>query len=276
MNCPIDQTIMRFCFSEVVLGKHESRYFQCQHCGLIQPQNPESWLQEAYSSAIAATDIGLVSRNISNIRRMEPILSRLCKTDAKILDVGGGYGMLCRGLRDRGFDCYTTDVYCENLFARKFEPTQGFKADALLAFEVFEHVADPLSFVDEQFRKYSPELMIFSTLVYETDEPPPRDWWYYTWDTGQHISIYHPKSIQELARKLNLYTSSFGSGLHLLAKRPISPFDQFLVNTHGRQIGKVYAGMTRFLRRRKSLLPTDYEDAKSQIKLAAKVDKNDL
>ena len=274
MNCPIDQTTMSFCFSEVVLGKHEAHYFQCQHCGLIQPQNPESWLQEAYSSAIAATDIGLVSRNISNIRRMEPILSRLCASDTKILDVGGGYGMLCRGLRDRGFDCYTTDVYCENLFARKFEPDQGFKADVLLAFEVFEHVGDPVAFVDEQFRKYSPDLMIFSTLVYETNEPPPKDWWYYTWDTGQHISIYHPKSLRELAKKLGLFTTSFGPGLHLMSKLPISLLNRFLLNTHGRPIGKVYATISRFLRRRKSLLPTDYKNAKSQLHSAAEADKD--
>lgn len=274
MNCPIDQVPMSFCFSEVILGKYNAQYYCCSKCGLIQPENPQSWLPEAYSSAIAATDIGLVSRNISNIQRLEPILHRLCQTNAKILDVGGGYGMLCRGLRDRGFDCYITDIYCENLFAKSFEPAPGAKADVLLAFEVFEHVTDPVAFVDEQFKKYSPELMIFSTLLYEADEPPPRDWWYYTFETGQHISIYHSRSLQQLAKKLDLHVTSLNSGLHLLSKQTISPLDQLLLHSSAKFSSKIYSCMTRFLRRKKSLLQTDYENTKSQIRTAIEASKN--
>ncbi|MDM9385349.1 methyltransferase domain-containing protein [Chlorogloeopsis sp. ULAP01] len=81
----------------------------------------------------------------------------------KFLDVSGGYGLLTRLMRDIGFDCYTTDKYCQNLFAKAFEPTDKFEADALFAFEVLEHIENPLKFLSKIFMKSGCKTLIFST-----------------------------------------------------------------------------------------------------------------
>jgi hypothetical protein len=46
----------------IVLGKYDIQYYLCGHCGFIQTESPY-WLDEAYLSPIATSDIGLIGRN---------------------------------------------------------------------------------------------------------------------------------------------------------------------------------------------------------------------
>ena len=122
---------MEYVFSETILGKHKVKYFYCQESGMLKTE-PPYWLEEAYQDAIADTDTGIVNRNINNSRTLEAVIECLGIKNGTLLDVAGGYGLLARLMRDKGFDCYTTDKYCKNLFAKTFEPQAGFKADACL------------------------------------------------------------------------------------------------------------------------------------------------
>ena len=133
-------------FLQYPLNKYTVDYFYCKESGLLQTEFPY-WLTEAYSAAINLTDTGLVNRNLINAEMLGVMIERLALSGGKLLDIAGGYGLLTRLLRDKGFDCYTTDKYCQNLFAKTFEPAESFKADALFAFEALEHVAEPLKFV---------------------------------------------------------------------------------------------------------------------------------
>lgn len=246
-----------------VLNRHEVTYHQCSVCGFLSPEEPH-WLEEAYSEAIASTDVGLVYRNRFNWRRVEPVLALMFGAESKFLDVGGGYGLLCRGLRDDGFDCYTTDEYCQNLFAKEFEPGPGFQADALLAFEVMEHITDPLRFVREAFEKYGCKTLIFSTLTHDGEGPPPLDWWYYAFETGQHVSLYHRKSLEALAAQLGVELWSLSDEFHVLSDRLPSPLVQRLL-----KFRKVFAVYSRIARRQligRSKLEGDYERAKAALK----------
>ena len=56
----------------------------------------------AYGECTQVTDVdtGFVSRNVNNQRRLEPILYRFFESDAKFLDIGGGYGLLTRLMLD--------------------------------------------------------------------------------------------------------------------------------------------------------------------------------
>ncbi len=73
----------------------------------------------------------------------------------------GGYGLLARLMRDLGFDCHGTDKYCDSLFAREVDPGPDFKADALFAMEVLEHIEDPLGFVGRTSRDTDARLSCF-------------------------------------------------------------------------------------------------------------------
>jgi len=275
MKCPIDDGEMERIFSATILGRHRGEYFKCPKCRLIQASNPH-WLDESYTSVIAATDVGLVARNLCNLIQLEPILYRLAAEGAKMLDVGGGYGLLCRGLRDRGFDCYTSDLYCENLFAKEFEPGPGFKAQVLFAFEVMEHIGNPLEFLQTKFAEYQAEVMIFSTLTYAEEEFPGRDWWYYAFETGQHISFYHEESLRALAGQLGMHHFSLSPGLHVLSKVRLDLSDKLLLRRERFSLGRLYQVWVRLLRRRRSLTWSDYEAAKARLHASSSLAAEDL
>ncbi|WP_411826370.1 class I SAM-dependent methyltransferase [Luteolibacter sp. AS25] len=261
--CPIDGSPMEEAFDATILGKYCVSYFRCPRCLLLQPETPH-WLEEAYSSAIARTDVGLVSRNRQNWEILRPILHRIFQPDAKFLDIGGGYGLLCRGLRDEGFDCYTTDQFCQNLYAQDFEPREGFKADALFAFEVLEHIANPLEFIKDAFSTYGCRTLIFSTLTHASEEVPAMDWWYYAFETGQHVSLYHEKSLQTLASILDVNLWNLSEGWHILTDKQPTGLDRFLLRPG--ILMKLYSPWVKRKRRRFSRLQEDYDMIKKDLK----------
>lgn len=60
-------------FTARVLDRYEARYDYCQFCGYLRAVNPY-WLDEAYTSAIANADTGLVARNIAIANKLVGVL----------------------------------------------------------------------------------------------------------------------------------------------------------------------------------------------------------
>ena len=148
--------------SATVLGSREVAYYRCGRCGLVQTEEPY-WLNDAYSDAIAPADIGIIARNIRVANITQAVIAILFEPGGRFLDYGGGYGILVRLMRDRGFDFYRFDPFCENLFARGFDQDLSVRADLVTAFEVFEHLPSP---VDEVGRMAeSSDHLLFSTLL---------------------------------------------------------------------------------------------------------------
>jgi len=205
-------------FSATVLSRHAVSYYRCARCGLLQTEAPY-WLDEAYREPIAAADTGLIQRNFSLAARLSAVLYSCLDPRGAYLDVAGGYGMLVRLMRDIGFDFYWHDQHCENVLARGFEAAgAGRKFSALTAFEVLEHVPDPVRFVSDLLQQHDVRTLIFSTQTY-AGNLPPRDWWYYAFETGQHISFYQARTLATLAERLGLHFLS-ANGLHVMTDRP--------------------------------------------------------
>ncbi|MEI7909910.1 MAG: class I SAM-dependent methyltransferase [Verrucomicrobiota bacterium] len=264
MNCPICQIEMGQIFDATILGKYPATYFRCGECGLIKPRDPV-WLPESYSRAIAETDVGLVSRNLRNLDLLGSVLTQLHAPGQRLLDVGGGYGLLCRLLRDKGWDCYTSDVYCENLFAGPYEPGADFHAPTLLAFEVFEHIDDPLAFVREKILQYGAQTFVFSTLTH-AGEVPPQDWWYYTFETGQHISIYTRRTLQRLAGQIGWHYLALSDEMHIFTKDPPATVNRWVLCRQHRIISYLYRRYVNWTLRSKSLMQADYETSKERVR----------
>lgn len=112
--CKICNTKSKKIFKKKILDKYNAAYYQCPNCGFIQIEKP-FWLNEAYSSAITSVDVGLVDRNIRFSNMVEDIILRNFNRNAKFLDFAGGYGLFTRIMRDKGFNFYREDKYCENL-----------------------------------------------------------------------------------------------------------------------------------------------------------------
>jgi len=210
--CPLCSGQRREIFQALVLNKYNVRYFLCDSCGLLQTEEP-FWLEEAYRSAIADADTGLVSRNLDISRKLSSLLYFCFDPRAHYTEFAGGYGLLTRLMRDRGFDFHWYDPYCKNLFARGFEWDQlegTISCRAVTAFEVIEHVLDPVAFLKDALTRAQTSTIIFSTQLYEGEPPLPEKWWYYSPASGQHISFFRRQTLLALAETLGLRLHSNG------------------------------------------------------------------
>lgn len=223
MNCPICSHSMNHAFHAQVLAKYEASYQSCPECGYLNIANP-FWLEEAYGDAIARADTGIVTRNIGIASKLAGIFYFVLKQrgDESALDVAGGYGLLTRLMRDIGFNFYWKDPYCKNLVAPGFEYSKKVgNCTAITAMEVMEHLEDPEAFVRAQMVNVDAKYFIFTTELFDGAPPSPGSWWYYAFETGQHIGFFQRKTLEEMAKRLGMHFSS-ASGIHIFSKTPIN------------------------------------------------------
>ena len=235
----------------VVLGDVQAHYFKCaQDCCIFTPD--PTWLARSYDDALSASDVGCVARSADLAELTSLLLSTVFRGISSCLDYGAGYGMFVRMMRDRGHDFTYWDPYGPNLFAKGFavdSPTQR-PFSCVTAFEVLEHMEQPVEALAPLAA--SADLMILSTSLVPDSLPALGDWWYYSLETGQHVTLWRPAGIKRLAATLGFHSISIGS-LHILSKRRLSQrLVHVLVSTRTRPL-------TRHLQRGSSLLAADYE-----------------
>jgi len=207
------------CLNATVLNKYDAEYYICGNCGYLWIDRP-GWLEEAYSSAIASTDTGLVSRNVDIAAKLASILFWGLgeRGESKFLDSSGGYGLLVRLMRDYGYDFYWQDKYCKNIFAEGFEYAQNMgRCRVVTAFEVLEHLEDPLGYIDSAMKQVDADTFIFTTELFSGPPPGIDDWWYYSLATGQHIGFFQERTLKKIASILGLrfFTSN---GIHAFSR----------------------------------------------------------
>ncbi len=208
-------------FSAEILKKNKIKYYHCSQCDFLQTEEP-FWLGEAYESAISNSDTGILKRNELFARRSSVLIGKYYNRQKKFLDYAGGYGIFVRMMRDKGFDFYWNDPFAENLFARGFEFNSKDDIELVTAFECFEHFAVPTEEL-EKMLNISPNI-IFSTRLFSGTPPQPQDWWYFSLESGQHISFYSIKTLKFLAEKFRLDLNSDNKAFHMLSQKKISNF----------------------------------------------------
>jgi len=236
----------------LMLGSYDVAYYRCSRCGFIRTEDPY-WLEEAYSTAINGSDVGLVRRNYQLATVARLVIATFFNAQGRFIDYAGGYGLFVRLMRDEGFDFAWSDKYCTNLFAQGFESVESEKGpyELLTAFEVFEHLADP---VEELARmlEYSRNIL-FATQLLPEPAPSLDKWWYYGPEHGQHIAFHTRRSLTLLAERvgLNFYTN--GVSMHLFTEKRLSQLVFFALARY-RTAARLLAPLVG----RRSLLPADY------------------
>ena len=263
MKCKICQAETTPIHQATFLDKYPVQYQGCPVCGFLQT-DPPHWLAEAYSQPINRSDVGYITRNFGLADLTAVLLRAGLPAAGPYVDFGGGYGMFVRLMRDHGYDFYRQDKYCPNLFAPDFEaPDDPAKRYGLLtAFEVFEHLDDPIRDLESMLRMS--DRILFSTEAIPLPYPPIDAWGYYGLEHGQHIALYAMKTLAFLARRYRLYLySSPNRAVHLFSREPVSKLWWSLVFRP-----RVRWLIKRFARKPPSLLMPDYHQVVARIRAA--------
>ena len=247
----------------VVLGHVDVDYARCSHCGGVMAEDP-TWLEEAYTHAIAKLDVGLLDRCqiLGNITTL--VLRAEGLRGGRFLDWAGGYGTLTRMMRDRGFDFRHSEVYAQNVFADGFEVTDltGERFDLITAFEVLEHLPDPVASLSALAAATNRLLM--TTQVLPSPPPRPGEWDYYALESGQHITFFTREGLEHLAMRLGFDGVVTSNLVHLFyrGRRP-SRTARALVSRPA--VGYVLGQLAAVTDRRHSLTLRDHDAIRSAL-----------
>ena len=250
--CRVCKNEAELIFTKQILGKHEAAYFKCAACGHVQTEEPY-WLEEAYRNRDYRLDVGMADRCVWSAQTMVALARRVgIGPEEPCLDWGAGTGLFVRLCRDYGMNFFYFDPYPQNVFARGFEADTagGPEWICISAFEVAEHLADPLKDFGKLFR-LSPRYILFSTLLYGGQSG---DWWYFT-DNGQHIAFYTRRSLELIGEQYGYRLASNGRDLHLFSKERVR--DRILDTSRKRR--QKEAG--RYRRKYGSRIESDFEQA---------------
>ncbi len=132
---------------------------------------------------------------------------------ARMLDYGGGSGILADLLRAGGFP----QVETFDPFVPRHSSRPSGRFDCVVSFEVLEHSNDPArAFADMDDLVTPSGLILFSTLLQPADiDHQGLNWWYAGPRNG-HVSLYSRASLERLAQAFGFRLGSFNDGLHAL------------------------------------------------------------
>lgn len=219
-TCPVCSSQQQVIFSKRILNKYDVDYLFCESCKFLCTERPY-WLAESYADAIARCDTDVIRRNTSTGAKVCALFRWMFGARGRYLDVGGGYGVLTRVMRDFGFDYYWQDDHATNLFARGFEGAIESREPyvGVSAIEVVDHIENPLDLIRRVIAGTGCQAFVFSTTLY-SGERPPEQWSNYALNSGQHIAFFHRATLERIAAILQLHLSSHGN-LHMLSKRKV-------------------------------------------------------
>jgi len=212
--------------SGTVLQDVPVTYVLCTSCGSVSLPDP-TWLDRAYAEAIGALDVGLLERcwQLANVTHAVVAAERL--GDGPFLDFAGGYGTLTRLMRDRGLRFQHVDPYCDNVFARGFEGALPGRYALVTAFEVLEHLPDPVAALEPVAA--ATDLLLLTTQVLPEPAPLPGRWAYYAPETGQHVTFSTVPGLRALAEALDYEVLTAGRLVHLFHRRPVRPATRLML-----------------------------------------------
>lgn len=217
-------------------------YFKCESCGFVFTQffddfTEEQWRRFVYNEEYAEVDPGFFGpRPAMNARLIEAYLFGRNRARVVGLDFGGGNGKTVSLLRNKGWTYDAFDPFGLNDVKAELIG----KYNLCSAFEVFEHLPDPVSSLKSLVGMATLDRLaiIITTLVHDgliTDNNL-QSWWYAAPRNG-HISLFSRAALRALAGRCGLQLTST-KGTHLLT-RGLSKREASIFVLRGRAASKV-------------------------------------
>ena len=192
-------------------------YLRCTACEFLFTSDFDSWSQQDFGERIYNAEYAFVDPDFAERRPADNaflILQNFGNFREKIqlLDYGGGEGRMMELLLANGFP----NVNTYDPFSSKHNVSDGKKYDLITAFEVFEHVPDPIATMYDITQRLKPEsLLLFSTLLQPSDFGGVGLSWWYVGPRNGHISLHSKTSLTTLLRQCGLNMISANEGLHI-------------------------------------------------------------
>jgi 2-polyprenyl-6-hydroxyphenyl methylase/3-demethylubiquinone-9 3-methyltransferase len=194
-------------------------YHRCPECRFIFTTAFDHFSKEDFLRSVYNDEYLLVDPDYQ-AARPKVIADFLCNLlsptrPERILDYGGGEGLLAELLRAGGF----SEVQTYDPFVARFshKPTDRF--DCVVCIEVIEHCTEPERVFSELSAALaSPGLIILSTVLQPADiDYQGLNWWYAGPRNG-HVSLYSRDSLERLAQRYGLTVGSFNESMHVLLR----------------------------------------------------------
>lgn len=205
-------------------------YHRCQLCGFLCTDAFDDWSEanfktEIYNDGYVEVDPDYREvRPIGNAKLVQDLFGAR-KAELRVLDYGGGDGLLSTTLRGSGFlEAQTFDPFVADFAER---PQQKF--DIVTCFETLEHMPDPMAGIGSIASSTKETgLVLFSTLLQPPDfETHGVNWWYVGPRNG-HVSIFSRTALVRAWQHYGYQTASFNDNLHM-AFRALPEFARHLL-----------------------------------------------
>lgn len=194
-------------------------YRRCARCGFVFSSDFDGWELEDFQRYIYNADYGLVdpdyaeARPVGNARLVTESFAG-SREQMRILDYGGGAGLLAERLREQGFRAETYDPFSE------FIQLPAGRFDLVTCFEVMEHVPRPRETVAAMVGLLKDEgAILFSTLVQPKDFARVGLGWWYAAPRNGHISLYTTAALARLFGEVGMKVVSFSEAVHMAYAR---------------------------------------------------------
>ncbi|MFI4938882.1 MAG: class I SAM-dependent methyltransferase [Burkholderiales bacterium] len=196
-------------------------YFLCEECAFCFAPEICQWPvsefeSKIYNEAYIEVDPDYVdARPRNNAANLIGMFGDMGK-QFRHLDYGGGGGLLSAVLRDAGWNSHSYDPFAN----KDVRPEDLGRFDLISAFEVFEHVPDPVALMQGLGALLAPDgAVLFTTLLSDENIKHNQrlNWWYAAPRNG-HISLFSTKSLSILVQRDGFSFDSLSAGVHILWK----------------------------------------------------------
>ena len=252
----------------LIQGQINSELYSCSECEFAFYPD-QNWITQSFSDELNSLDIGSTDRTLIAADYLGVLLNSQKLRDGSFLDYGGGYGLLSRIMRDRGFSFKSYDPFTKQIFPTSSQTNNNLleqKHDAITLIEVALHFEDPL----EEFRRLLQltDILVFTAVL--TDEKLNSDWWYLSPETGQHIALFSTRTLEILAEQLGVNVTTDGKFFHIFHRDRLTARASFLAKKQYLVFAFAsFNAATSYFRRAlsssKSLLESDERNAKEDL-----------
>jgi len=204
-------------------------YRRCSECGFLFTDAFDNWSDDAFLRNIYNGQYAQVDPDFAELRPTANAKTvanafNAAKQSLRIVDYGGGNGLLASLLKEKGFTATTYDPFYAD---SSVLPAERF--DLITCFEVMEHVAFPDKTLAQMAALLKEQgAILFSTLLQPANFAEMGVNWWYVGPRNGHISLHSRDSLVRLFEKQGMQTASFSDALHI-AFRQIPPFASHLV-----------------------------------------------